>query len=78
MVLYAVPTLPPGNGDVVVMESAALTVILKLAVAVPLALSVTFTVNEDVPDALGVPVIAPVLAFKPKLAGSVPEMTLHV
>ena len=37
------------------------------------ALSVTMTVKLEVPAVVGVPVMAPVLAFRLRLAGRVPE-----
>jgi hypothetical protein len=40
--------------------------------------SVTFSVNADVPAFAGVPVIAPLFAFKLSPAGNVPVKTLHV
>src|SRR5260370_40821603 len=40
--------------------------------------SVTFSVNVDVPAFVGVPVIAPLFAFKLSPAGNVPVKTLHV
>ena len=46
-------------------------------VAVLLLASVTFTVNDEVPDAVGVPEIAPVEAFSDRPAGSEPLLTLH-
>ena len=42
------------------------------------ALSVALTVKLDVPAAVGVPLILPVLAFIDKPAGSAPADTLHV
>jgi hypothetical protein len=54
---------------------------LMAAVAVsPVGLveSVTLTVKFEVPDVVGVPVIAPVLVFKLKPAGSVPTLIAQV
>ena len=76
---YAVPTVPPAR-DEVEMERvgvAAATAMLSDFVAVLLFASVTLTVNEDVPDAVGVPEIAPVEAFSVSPAGSEPLLTLH-
>ena len=42
------------------------------------ALSVALTVKVDIPAAVGVPLIVPVLAFIDKPAGSEPADTLHV
>jgi hypothetical protein len=75
--LYGVLTLPPGS-DVVVIASAVLIVMLRLAMAEVWVVSVTFTVKADVPVALGVPVITPVAAFKVKFAGNVPMEMLQV
>lgn len=41
-------------------------------------LSVTVTVNEYVPAAVGVPDITPVVPFKLKPVGKLPEVTAHV
>ena len=49
----------PLGSDVVVMARAALTVMLKLPVAVALVESVTLAVKLNVPDAVGVPEIWP-------------------
>jgi hypothetical protein len=46
---------------------------LRAAVAVWLAASCTFAVKLLVPEPVGVPVIAPVLALRVKPAGRVPE-----
>ena len=76
--LYALPTVPLGNGDVVVIESAGLTVMLSclLAVCAGWLESLTCTVKFVVPVAVGVPVIAPVLAFSCNPAGrEVPLMS---
>jgi hypothetical protein len=42
------------------------------------AVSATRTVNDDVPDAVGVPEIAPVAGFTLRFCGSVPKLMLHV
>ena len=55
----------------------AFTAMLSEAVAVWLAASCTFTVKLLVPEPVGVPVIAPVLA-KVRPAGRVPERIDHV
>jgi hypothetical protein len=70
-------TLPPGS-DVVVITSAVLIVILRLAVAEVCVESVTLTVKVDVPVALGVPTIVPLVVFKVKFAGNVPTEMLQV
>ena len=74
--VYAVPTVPPVSEEVVTCTDApaAVTTMLKFAVALcagELA-SVTFTVNDAVPDDVGVPLICPaLLSVSP--AGKVPE-----
>ena len=71
--LYEVPCVPDGT-DVVVMVNPALIGMLKslLAVcAVGTEESVAVNVNGVVAATVGVPVIAPVLAFSDKPAGSV-------
>jgi len=52
-----------------------ITVMVQLAVVVPAAVpveSTTFAVKLNVPAVVGVPVMAPVLAFKAKPAGRLP------
>jgi hypothetical protein len=61
-----------GTAGVMVMLSGA------LAVAGGDSASVTCTVKLEMPAPLGVPVIAPVLAFKCKPTGKLPAMTLQV
>ena len=68
----------PAGSDVVVIARSALMVMLRFAVAVAAAESVTFTVKLETPVALGVPVIAPVFAFTLNPVGSVPALMLHV
>jgi hypothetical protein len=57
--------------DAQVTESGVLMVIAQPELVAPLA-SVTFTVN--VPEAVGVPVIAPLLVFRLRPAGNVPTI----
>lgn len=64
------------GSDVVVIASVVLMVMLRGAVAVPAAASVTLTVKLEVPTAVGVPVIAPAFKFNP--AGSVPALMLQL
>ena len=74
------PITPAGN-EVVVTDTAGLTTILRFAVAVfavGVSESVTVTVKFTVPDALGVPEIAPVAAFNVKPAGKLPVVTAQV
>jgi len=60
-----------------VTDAAAATTMLSDLVAVALAASLTCSVNEAVPAAVGVPEIAPAEeSVKP--AGSVPDERLHV
>ena len=68
--LKATPTSPVVVAAQVT-ERAALMVILQAVPVAPLA-SVTFT--EKVPEAVGVPVIAPVDVLRVNPAGSVPTM----
>jgi len=71
----------PDGREVVVTESGATeTVIDRLAVAVLAGLleSVTSTVKPEVPDALGVPVMAPDEALRLSPAGSEPLITAQV
>jgi len=72
--------VPPGSEDVLIDGgcAAAATTILRLFVAVLLLASFTCTVNEAVPDVVGVPEITPVEAAMLNPAGSAPEVTLHV
>ena len=62
------------------IANATFTVMLRFAVADPCGLdeSVTLTVKFDVPDAVGVPVIAPVLVLRLSPAGRLPVLTLQV
>jgi hypothetical protein len=75
--LYAIPTVSAGRLDVVIV-TAALTTIDNAFVAVAATLSVTIAVKLAVPDALGVPVIAPVEATIDNPAGKLPEDIDHV
>src|SRR5271170_654621 len=78
-VLYATPTNPWGS-DVVTMEmgGAGAMVILNNSVSVAggIAASATCSVNDDVPEPLGVPAITP---FVPRLnpAGRLPEAMVN-
>ena len=68
---------PAGSEDVVICTGVteAVTTMLRFAVAVCAGEleSVTFTVNEEVPAVVGVPLICPeLLSVKP--AGKVPEL----
>ena len=61
-----------------VIDSAALTVHEKAWVASFEAASVTFTVNEKVPDAAGVPLRTPLLVLSVTPDGSEPAEIAHV
>ena len=80
MALYAVPITAAGSGDVVVIvkTGGALTVMVTVRLADTFAASVTVKVTELLAVPVGVPVIAPVLVFRLKPAGSVPEVMAHV
>ena len=80
VVEYAVPAVPPGNDVVVTVGGcgAAATAMLKAFVPVLFAASVTCTVNDTVPAAVGVPEITPVDATRLNPAGNVPALTLQV
>ena len=65
---------------VVVTDRAGFTTRLKLAVAVlavGVSESVTVMVKLAVPEAVGVPEIAPVEAFRVRPAGKFPVVTAH-
>jgi len=68
---YATLTSPFGRA-VVVIDGAEAMVIDNTLVADAPTLSVTFSVKFTIPAAVGVPVIAPVLAFKISPAGNGP------
>jgi hypothetical protein len=70
-----VPTLPLGS-DVVVIDSVALIVMLRFAVAdcAGELESVTLAVKLNVPDCVGVPETCPVLAFRLSPFGSLPAL----
>ena len=72
--------MTPAGKVLVVMVNAggALTAIVRAWVVAMLAASTTWKVTELLLAPVGVPVIAPVLAFKLNPAGSVPEVTLQV
>jgi hypothetical protein len=77
---YAVPAVPPGSDVVVTVGgcAAAATVILNAFVPVLFAESVTCTVNDAVPAAVGVPEITPVDATRLNPAGGAPALTLQL
>ena len=75
--LYATSIVSAGRLAVVI-DTAGLIVIESAFVAVALTLSVTLAVKLDVPEAVGVPVIAPVAATSDNPAGRLPEEIDHV
>jgi len=68
--LYDCPIMPPGKDAVVIVGGAVMTM-LRLLVVFP-AEFVAITVKLNVPIAVGTPVIAPVVSFKIRPAGSAP------
>lgn len=77
--LYAVPSVPGLRGDVVTICSSGETVI-ENPFDVPcfgLPESSTFTANVNVPEEVGVPLIAPA-AVRLRPPGRLPDRTLHV
>jgi hypothetical protein len=68
--------MPPGR-DAVVTVGISVTTILRLLVLFP-AEFVALTVKLDVPVAVGVPDITPLVVLKFKPAGSVPLDIAHV
>lgn len=75
---YFVPAVPAGSEVVVTLggAGAGLMTIWRGCVPDRFAESVALTVKLNVPDAVGVPVIAPLLA-RVKPAGSAPALTDH-
>jgi len=62
--------MPPGR-DGVVIEGISVTTILRLRVAFPETFD-ALTVKLNVPVAVGIPVIAPLVSFKLRPVGNVP------
>ena len=77
--VYSLFTFPEGKELVLIVGKpiTALIVMDKLAVAVPDAASVVFTMNEEFPAIAGVPESAPLVASD-NPAGRLPEETVHV
>ena len=75
---YGTLTDPPGNAGGVVMTRLEAIFSVNALLALTDALSVTCTVKLNVPEPVGVPVIAPVAAFKPKPVGKDPAVMVHV
>lgn len=73
--------ITPAGRVVVVTDKAGFTTMLKFAVAVlavGVSESVTVTVKFVVPEAVGVPEIAPVAVLRVRPAGRLPVVTDHV
>ena len=73
--------ITPAGKVVVVTDKAGFTTMLKFAVAVlavGVSESVTVTVKFVVPEAVGVPEIAPVAVLRVRPAGRLPVVTDHV
>lgn len=77
---YAVPVVPPGNEVVVIARASLITIEREAEVfsGVGVVLSERFTVNVNVPEADGVPLIAPLDEFKLNPAGRAPLLIVHV
>src|ERR1700733_6519762 len=73
--VYTTPTDPPASDVVVTFSGVALITMLRFADAVCLV-GDSLSVPVKVP--LGVPEIAPVLAFKDRPAGRLPVVIAHV
>ena len=74
---YAVPDCAAGKGEVVVMDGAAFTARLSCLELLPHAL-VAVTVKAAAPNAVGVPPMTPLEAFKVSPAGNEPPVTAQV
>lgn len=77
--LYAVPTVPPARAFVETVGdwTAVATVKVRAFTAVALAASFACTVNDAVPEVVGVPLITPdEESVRPKAI--VPEVIVHV
>jgi hypothetical protein len=77
---YDCPAVPCGSEAVLTTSGGATTVSVSVLVAVcgEAAESRTCTVKEKSPEAVGVPLIAPVEPFKLNPVGSEPDVTLQV
>ena len=72
--------ITPAGSVVVVTDKAGFTTMVKFAVAVlavGVSESVTVTVKLAVPEAVGVPEMAPVAALSVKPAGKLPLVMVH-
>ena len=72
--------MPAGRLEVVIDTGAGPTTMLRLAVEVSGVLSESLTpiVKLEVPAAVGVPEMTPVLALSDRPAGKLPVLMLHV
>src|SRR3972149_3381053 len=75
--LYAIFTVPSESDDVVI-DSALYIVIDRARLAVAEFASVTCAVKLYVPATVGVPLIAPVVLFRPRPDGREPDVNPHV
>ena len=72
--------MTPAGSELVVTDKAGLTTMLRFAVAVfavGVSESVTLTVKFAVPEAVGVPEMAPVAALSVKPTGKLPLVMVH-
>jgi hypothetical protein len=76
---YAVPTVPLGSGELVVIDKGAgLIVSANALVVVCVPLSAACTVKLAVPTAVGVPLNTPLPLDRLSPAGSAPAVTDHL
>lgn len=80
---YSVPMVPPARDAVVTLSAGALTAMLRLpdlvaGVGVSESVTVTVKLEDPVKVPLGVPEIAPVVAFNVRPAGRLPAVTAHL
>ena len=73
---YVAPTMLSESSSVVMVSVGEITVMASALVTLLLALSVTRAVKLYVPRVVGVPVTSPIL-LKVRLGGSEPATTLH-
>jgi hypothetical protein len=80
--LYGLPTVPvvaPAHcADIVGGAIVMLQLLVVVVACTPGVESVTVTWNENGPAVVGVPVIAPVVAFSVRPGGRDPELTVNV
>ena len=75
---YAEPTAPFGRVVVVIVRDAGAAIVMVNVFVALCAPAVTCAVKVKVPVVVGVPVMAPVLAFSVKPAGRDPEASDQV